>query len=120
MTPIFLTRKNSERSDDAMAEDVLIQFSADKDLKDTCVKIYDSMGIDLRTAFCVFMERTRAANGFPFPLYRLEPEITREEALEAFNELREQAKDVPEMSIDEINAEITAARRERAQCHITQ
>ena len=103
-----------------MAENILIQFSADKDLKDTCVKIYDSMGIDLSTAFCMFMEQTKAANGLPFPLYRIESEITREEALEAFNELREQARDVPEMSIDGINAEITAARRERAQCHITQ
>jgi len=40
-------------------------------------------------------------------------EITRMEALAAFNGLREQAKDVPEMSIDEINAEIKAARAEK-------
>ena len=103
-----------------MAENILIQFSADKDLKDTCVKIYDSMGIDLNTAFCMFMERTRAVNGFPFPIDYIESGVTREEALAAFNELREQAKDVPEMSIDEINAEITAARKERVQCRITQ
>ncbi|MBQ6919966.1 MAG: hypothetical protein IJQ74_06505 [Synergistaceae bacterium] len=35
------------------------------------------------------------------------------EALSAFLELREQARDVPEMSIEEIDAEIKAARAER-------
>ncbi len=38
------------------------------------------------------------------------------EALEAFEELRRQAADVPEMSLEEINAEISAARAERNEC----
>ena len=36
-----------------------------------------------------------------------------DEALSVFHELREQARDVPEMSIEEIDAEIKAARAER-------
>lgn len=39
--------------------------------------------------------------------------ITRAEAKKAFYDLREQASDVPEMSLDEINAEISAIREER-------
>lgn len=39
--------------------------------------------------------------------------ITRTEAKNNFYELRRQAADVPEMSLDEINAEISAARAER-------
>ena len=96
-----------------MAENILIQFNADMDLKNTCMKIYNAMGIDLNTAFRIFMERTKEVNGFPFYIKPSEFNITREEALLAFNELREQAKDVPEMSIDEINAEINAARAEK-------
>ena len=42
----------------------------------------------------------------------LETTITRAEAKKAFYELREQAADIPEMSFDEINAEISAARAE--------
>lgn len=42
-----------------------------------------------------------------------ESTITRAEAKNAFYELREQAADVPEMSLDEINAEISAVRAER-------
>ncbi len=49
-------------------------------------------------------------------------QITREEAMRAFQELRKQAKNVPEMSIDEINAEIKAVRIERRakECRIMQ
>ena len=42
-----------------------------------------------------------------------ESTITRAEAKNAFYELREQAADVPEMSLDEINAEISAVRAKR-------
>ena len=43
----------------------------------------------------------------------IETTITRTEAKNAFYELRGQAADVPEMSLDEINAEISAVRAER-------
>ena len=39
-----------------------------------------------------------------------EPAISRAEAWNAFEELRKQAADVPEMSLDEINAKISAVR----------
>ena len=46
----------------------------------------------------------------------------REKALALFHELREQASDVPEMSLEEINAEIKAAREEKRmkKCLVTQ
>lgn len=46
-----------------MSENVLIQFNADRDLKETCMEIYNSMGIDLNTAFRLFMEKTKAVRG---------------------------------------------------------
>lgn len=98
-----------------MAEQVLIQFSADRDLKEICAGIYEKMGIDLNTAFQIFMERTKDVKGFPFSVHLefSEKKISYSEALVAFHELRKQAKDVPEMSIDEINAEISAVRTEK-------
>lgn len=42
-----------------------------------------------------------------------EEAVTRAEARRAFYELREQASDVPEMTLDEINAEIAEVRAER-------
>jgi DNA-damage-inducible protein J len=44
--------------------------------------------------------------GLPFEATLPETTITRAEAKSAFYALREQASDVPEMSLDEINAEM--------------
>ncbi len=41
-----------------MAEQVLNQFRSDKALREECAAIYEAMGMDLNTAFRMFMERT--------------------------------------------------------------
>ena len=60
-----------------------------------------------------FMTRSKMVKGLPFEATLTETTITRAEATNAFYELRKQAADVPEMSLDEINAEISAVRAER-------
>lgn len=96
-----------------MAEQVLNQFRSDKALRDDCVAIYEALGMDLNTAFRMFMERTRMVRGLPFPATLPETRMTREEARQAFDALRAEAAGLPEMTLDEINAEIAAARAER-------
>ena len=96
-----------------MAEQVLIQFRADKDLKQEVTDIYEQLGMDLPTAFRMFMVRSKMAKGLPFEATLPQNLVTRADAKKAFYELREQALDVPEMTLDEINAEIEAARLER-------
>ena len=96
-----------------MSNQVLIQFRADRALRQDCAEIYEAMGLDLNTAFRMFMERTRMVRGLPFPATLPDNKITRSEAMTAFRTLREQASDVPNMTLDEINSEITEVRRER-------
>ena len=96
-----------------MSEQVLNQFRSDKKLREDCVAIYEAMGMDLNTAFRMFMERTRIVRGLPFPAVLPEGRMTRAEAKRAIDELREEAANLPELSLDEINAEIRAARVER-------
>ena len=96
-----------------MSEQVLNQFRSDKALRDECAAIYEAMGMDLNTAFRMFMERTRMVRGLPFPAVLPETRMTRLEAKAAIQALREEAADLPEMTLEEINAEITAARAER-------
>ena len=96
-----------------MAEQVLNQFRSDKKLREDCVAIYEAMGMDLNTAFRMFMERTRMVRGLPFPAVLPESGITRAEAQAAIDGLRAESADLPEMTLDEINAEISAARAER-------
>lgn len=96
-----------------MAEQVLNQFRSDKTLREDCIAIYEAMGMDLNTAFRMFMERTRMVRGLPFPAVLPETRMTRVEAQKAIDDIRAEAADVPEMTLDEINAEIRAARAER-------
>ena len=71
-----------------MAEQVLIQFRADKELKQEVADIYEELGMD-------------------------EKKVSVEEAVQAFSELRKQANDLPEFTAEEIEAEIAAARSEK-------
>ena len=96
-----------------MAEQILIQFRADKALKQEVSEIYERLGMDLPTAFRMFMARSKMVKGLPFEARLPEQMVTRAEANNAFHELRRQAADIPEMSLDEINAEITDVRSER-------
>lgn len=96
-----------------MAEQVLIQFRADKELKQEVTEIYERLGMDLPTAFRMFMARSKMVKGLPFEATLPEQTITRTEAKRAFHELRRQASDVPEMSLEEINDEISAVRAGR-------
>ncbi len=96
-----------------MAEQVLIQFHVDKELEQEVTEIYEALGIDLPTALRMFMARSKMVKGLPFETTLPETTMTRTEAKKAFSDLREQASNMPEMSLDEINAEISAARTER-------
>lgn len=96
-----------------MAEQVLTQFRADKELKQEVSEIYEQLGMDLPTAFRMFMTRSRMVKGLPFEATLPERSVTRAEAKRAFYELRRQAAEVPEMSLEEINAEISAVRGNR-------
>ena len=96
-----------------MPEQVLNQFRSDKALREDCVAIYEAMGMDLNTAFRMFMERTRMVRGLPFPAVLPQNRMTRAEARQAFDDLRAEAAGLPEMTLDEINAELAAARAER-------
>lgn len=96
-----------------MAEQVLNQFRSDKALREECVAIYEAMGMDLNTAFRMFMERTRMVRGLPFPAVLPSDKMTRLEAQAAIDKMRQEAAAAPEITLDEINAEICAARAER-------
>lgn len=95
-----------------MTEQVLVQFRADKALKEEVADIYSQLGMDLPTAFRMFMSKSKQVRGLPFDAV-LPPVTKREDFRSAFKALREEAADVHEMSLEEINAEISAARAGR-------
>ena len=96
-----------------MAEQVLVQFRVDKDLKQDVAEICDALGTDMPTVFRMCMKQIKIARGIPISTKLPESVVTRSEALDAFEEMRRQAADVPEMSLEEINEEIRSSRAER-------
>lgn len=96
-----------------MAEQALIQFRVDKDLKQEVADICDALGTDMPTVFRMCMKQIKIVRGIPFSTKLPEEVVTRSEAMKAFDQLRREAFDTPEMSLDEINEETAAARAER-------
>ncbi|MBR1629207.1 MAG: type II toxin-antitoxin system RelB/DinJ family antitoxin [Lachnospiraceae bacterium] len=93
-----------------MADQELIQFHADKKLKQRVMKICEDIGTDLPTVFRMCMMQMEIINGIPFPV---EKSVSRSQAKQAIQRMREQAAERSEISLDEINSEISASRRER-------
>ena len=97
-----------------MNKQILVQFRVEEQLKVEAARLFETLGLDLPTAIRMFLARSLFERGLPFEVKIPEQiPISREEGWAAFEELREQAADVPEMTLDEINAEIAAVRAER-------
>lgn len=96
-----------------MSEQALIQFRADRDLKEEVTDIFASIGLDMSTALRMFLIKARHVRGLPFEAVLPATEMTRKEAFSVIEDARQQMASVPEMTMDEIDAEIHAARKER-------
>lgn len=89
----------------------------DEGLKQEFDALCTEFGMSMSTAINVFARAVVRQRKIPFDIAAPETEITRENALRAFESLRNQAKKngVAGMSLDEINREIRLAREEMEQ-----
>jgi len=85
-----------------MANATLVQLKVDREIKEDVSRIYENLGLDLPTAIRIFFKKSIAVGGLPFEL--------REEnnRWQLYDQVRKsiQENNVPEMSLEEINAEI--------------
>ena len=91
----------------------LVQFRIDDELKAQATAVYDALGIDLSTAVRMFLKRSVMVNGVPFSMTFPKQDDKAERAARALQELSDAAalNGTSEMTLDEINDEISAARR---------
>lgn len=84
----------------------------DETLKKQFDMLCSDFGMNASTAINVFARAVVRERKIPFEIASPEPEVTRENAMQAFMAIREKAeKDFPDgMSLDEINDEIRKAR----------
>ncbi len=92
-----------------------IQVRVDDDLRAKAVAIYEELGIDLPTAIRMFLKRSVIVNGIPFSMMLPKSEYKAERAVRAMQSLSDAAREngTAEMTLGEINAEITSTRSER-------
>ncbi len=98
-----------------MASSVL-QVRVDEGLRSQAAAIYENLGIDLQTAVRIFLRRSVIENGLPFGMtlpVKKNPAV--EAGIKAIQSMRASAEKagLSDMSLEEINAEIAAARSER-------
>ncbi len=94
-----------------MTETSLIQARVDTELKNEASELFESLGLDMTTAIKVFLKKCLQEGGIPFEIRNNKE--TSLDALKAFMLLRQQAEanGVSDLTLDEINAEIAAARK---------
>ena len=94
----------------------LLQVRVEDSLKYEAARIFDNLGIDTSTAVRMFLKRTVMDNGIPFRMTLPKEPYKAERGYRAMQEISETSEKngVSEMSLDEINAEIEASRKERA------
>ena len=93
----------------------LLQVRVDDSLKEDAAQVFERLGIDTSTAVRMFLKRAVMENGIPFRMTLPKVPYNAERGYRAMIELGEEAKrnGTSDMTLDEINAEIEASRKER-------
>lgn len=96
---------------------VTMTVRTDPQLKDTFTKLCEEFGMSANTAMNIFMRAVTETKSIPFIIGRrkTQREIEGEQLLDLMEKNRQAliARNEPEMTLDEINAEIAAARADR-------
>lgn len=96
-----------------------ISLRFDDQMKKELDEMCDALGMNLTTFFMIYAKKALSERRIPFDLSLPANDKSsngtalREDGLQTFYEIRRRLADVPEMSLDEINAEIAEVRRER-------
>ena len=93
----------------------LLQVRVEDSLKDEAVKVFDELGIDISTAVRMFLKRAVLENGIPFRMTLPKTPYISDRGYRAMVEIGEASErnGLSDMTLEEINAEIDASRRER-------
>ena len=93
----------------------IIQFRVEDELKKEASSVFEKLGLDLSSAMRMFLKRSVACNGIPFPMVLAKDAYVASEAIEVMKEAQEISRKNgnSEMTLEDINEEIAAARAEK-------
>ena len=94
----------------------LLQVRVEDSLKEDAARVFENLGIDTSTAIRMFLKRAVMDNGIPFRMTLPKEPYSADRGFRAIREISEASEKngTADMSLDEINAEIEAVRKERA------
>lgn len=95
----------------------VIQVRVDDELKAQAAAVFEELGLDLSTAIRMFMKRSVLQKGIPFSMTLPSKPYDGYKGILAMRQLSEEAErnGTASMTLEEINEEIAAARREQAE-----
>ena len=77
-------------------------------------QLCEQFGMSANTAINVFVRTVIRSRSIPFTITADNDESIREKAIKAIRDIRKDAQNRPELSLEEINAEINAVREAKA------
>ena len=93
----------------------LLEINIDENLQKAAADLYSKLGCDLSTAIRIFLTRSVQVQGFPFSMILQKENYKAMAAVEAMKRMSQDAErlGIADMTLEEINAEIAAARNEK-------
>ncbi len=91
----------------------LVQIRVDEDLKNEATSIFEQLGLDLPTAFRIFLKKSVEERGIPFSMRVNSEKKSLKQANAILKQANKEAKrnKNQNLSLDEINDEIRAFRK---------
>ena len=88
----------------------LVQIRVDEDLKNEATSIFEQLGLDLPTAFRIFLKKSVEERGIPFSMRVNSEKKALKQANNILKMANKEAKKnkIQNLTLDEINAEISA------------
>ncbi len=93
----------------------LVQIRVDEDLKNEATSIFEQLGLDLPTAFRIFLKKSVEERGIPFSMRVNSEKKALKQANNILKMANKEAKKnkIQNLTLDEINTEIRAYRKEK-------
>jgi len=98
-----------------MAQQINVNIRMDKEVKDQADKLFSELGFNLTTAINAFVKQALRERAIPFYIKADSAALEKNALREAFKAAQEQSiiNGTDTMTMDEIDAEIAAYRREK-------
>ena len=93
----------------------IVQFRVEDELKKEATSLFENLGLDLSSAMRMFLKRSVACKGIPFPMILSDDVYRASGAIEVMKEAQDISRKNgnSEMTLEDINEEISMARAER-------